>query len=129
MQAISHFVAKYGSVTVLVLMGGAVGGAGGDQAQADVAWLRGDLLPRLRKIPGVGVHDTETWSSLDHMAAFSTLVQCPNIVAGASSFSWWAAYLSNHSNVVAPGKIQDGATFVAGDYYPPEWTVLHPPSA
>ena len=36
------------------------------------------------------------------MVDFSALLAAPNILLSQSSFSWWAAFLNNHTNVIFP---------------------------
>jgi hypothetical protein len=55
--------------------------------------------------------------------ALHTMTECDNLVVSASSFSWWAAYLSSKNRlIIAPKEIQ--LEFVPEDYYPPSWTLI-----
>ena len=55
--------------------------------------------------------------------ALHTMTECDNLVVSASSFSWWAGYLSNKDHlIIAPKTIQ--LDFVPEDYYPPSWTLI-----
>lgn len=59
------------------------------------------------------------FSEGDEDADFENLMQCEGIICANSSFSWWAAYLSEASKVVAPKKwYTDG---VERTKCPPHW--------
>jgi hypothetical protein len=51
------------------------------------------------------------------------MTECDNLVVSASSFSWWAGYLSKKDGMIIAAKhIQED--FVPEDYYPPWWTLI-----
>ena len=55
------------------------------------------------------------------------LSQCPNIIIGRSTFSWWAAWLSPHSGarICAPRIFRPGGSSVTPkDIYPSHWNLL-----
>ena len=59
------------------------------------------------------------------------LIGCDALIIGASSFGWWAAYLSKipGRRIVAPQvMVLPGSDFadeyVVEDYYPPDWMLL-----
>ena len=62
----------------------------------------------------------------DHHIAMRALSLCDGLIIGQSSFGWWAAYLSNSSEVVAPRNIhsQNGPRVELEDYFLPWWTLL-----
>lgn len=67
--------------------------------------------------------------SEDHFVALKALSLCDSIVVAHSSFSWWAGYLSNTLEVVAPYHMFSAAAEVTEgykmeDYYPPWWSVI-----
>ena len=69
-----------------------------------------------------------TWSAADDpVTDFANLASCSAIVVGFSSFSWWAAFLSNATCIIAPRRIYRAAGaegYALGDYYPKSWIVL-----
>lgn len=48
---------------------------------------------------------------------------CKGIIIANSSFSWWGAYLSKHTNIIAPNLWVAGENTVE-DRIPKEWTVI-----
>lgn len=65
-------------------------------------------------------------SSGDHLVALQSLMSCDAIIVAHSSFSWWAAYLSNSLEIVAPKQMfpLNGPGYNYEDYYLPWWTLL-----
>jgi Glycosyl transferase family 11 len=94
----------------------------------DRGWVRKHIFQHYEKQRNVVVFGDDGISS-DHIATLHTLSRCPNIVVASSSYSWWGAFLSNHSNVVAPRMLHDPKHlgFKPDDYYPPEWTLIGRP--
>jgi hypothetical protein len=63
--------------------------------------------------------------NVSNFVVFETMSKFDVMVISSSSFSWWSAYLSNSSLVIAPRQIHHKTKhFVAQDYYPPEWILL-----
>jgi hypothetical protein len=62
----------------------------------------------------------------DHHVAMRALSLCDGLIIGQSSFGWWAAYISNSSEVVAPRNIHSdkGPRVEFEDYFLPWWTLL-----
>jgi hypothetical protein len=62
----------------------------------------------------------------DHNKAMRSLSLCDSHIIGQSSFGWWAAYLANSSEVVAPRSMFNdrGPRFEVDDYFLPWWTLL-----
>ena len=63
----------------------------------------------------------------NQFVAMQTLSLCDSIITASSSFSWWAAYLSNSAKpVIAPRNIYAGTRekYIAESYYPLSWTLL-----
>lgn len=65
----------------------------------------------------------------DHFVAFKALSLCDSIVVAHSTFSWWAAYLSETLEIVAPyhlfsptAEVTEG--YSADDFYPPWWSLI-----
>jgi len=59
--------------------------------------------------------------------AMRTMMHCDVIIVAHSSFSWWAAYLSNSMEIIAPRDIYPANSihFVeVDDVYPPWWSLL-----
>lgn len=65
-------------------------------------------------------------SSGNHLVALQSLMLCDAIIAGHSTFSWWAAYLSTSMEIVAPKYMfpPDGPNYRYKDYYLPYWSLL-----
>lgn len=67
--------------------------------------------------------------SEDHFVALKALSMCDSIVVAHSTFSWWAGYLSDTLEVVAPYHLFSAAAgekegYRMEDYYPPWWSVI-----
>lgn len=67
--------------------------------------------------------------SEDHFTSMKAMSLCDAIVVAHSSFSWWAAYLSETMEVVAPyhffsPELEIHSGYVMEDYYLPWWSVL-----
>ena len=62
----------------------------------------------------------------DQNKAMRSLSLCDALIIGQSSFGWWAAYISNRSEVVAPRSMfnEKGPRFEVDDYFLPWWTLL-----
>ena len=62
----------------------------------------------------------------DHLKAMRSLSLCDGLVIGQSTFGWWAAYISNSSDVIAPKNMfaEKGPRFLVDDYFLPWWTLL-----
>lgn len=80
----------------------------------DPAWCRKEFIA----IPVMDAR--QDWEDLYLMS------QCKHFIIANSSFSWWAAYLSGSTSVIAPAKwfgdkMQTKETF---NFYLPEWTVI-----
>ncbi len=70
-----------------------------------------------------------TESSGNHFIGLQSLMLCDIIIVAHSSFSWWAAYLSESyeiyapRNLYAPGVSQIPEKLI-DDYYPSHWSLL-----
>ncbi len=62
---------------------------------ADREWCIENLIPLLGEDFEMYSHTTET-DDLNAMAS------CKGLIAANSTFSWWAAYIGNHNNIVFP---------------------------
>lgn len=97
------------------------GGENKDQLVRDRHWTR-------EKFGNLSSHTFFDHSD-DHFVAFKALSLCDSIVVAHSTFSWWAAYLSDTLEIVAPYHLfSPAAELTEGyrmeDFYPPWWSVV-----
>jgi len=86
----------------------------------DPAWCETELLPGR---PRTVVSSAGT-TAVDDLALMSA---CQYILISPSTFSWWAAYLSNRARaVLAPFRwfFHDYEGFRHDDIYPPDWIIV-----
>lgn len=79
----------------------------------DIAWCQ-------KHFENLGEFDYVKHDVEDEAADLWLMSQCRNHIIANSSFSWWGAYLSNHSSkiVIAPKDTQIG---VRSNFYPKDW--------
>lgn len=125
LAAIQYFRKKYLKITLVTFTGGGLQGVG---AKEDRQWTEENIRQRFHNSKSVTVFaDTTDDVADNHILSLAILSLCPNIIVASSSFSWWAAYLSGHDNVVAPRYLHSlGVPFEPDDYYLPGWTLLEP---
>ena len=131
-HARNHFKDLYGRINLVIFTGG--GFNAHDKVQ-DLTWSREHLKRKLAwgkevKVFNIEEFDNVTNSDMYDNPALSMklLSLCDNLIISSSSFSWWAAYLSNHTNIVAPKHLYvDSVEFIPEDYYLPTWTLLEDP--
>jgi hypothetical protein len=123
LTAIDVFRKKYGNIVLIAFTGGSFDSAKGRE---DREWTKRVLIDRYENSTDVFAFSDDDVAR-DHLATLNVLALCPNIIVASSSFSWWGAYLANHSNVVAPRMLHVGVPFLPEDYYLPSWTLLDKP--
>ena len=122
-KAIEVFEKRYnGNIALVVFTGG---GFSQNDFDTDRNWVKKtmDLWLNTLSNSSIQIFYDDSVAS-DHFLTMHTISQCPNIIVSSSSFVWWSAYLSGHSNIVAPRYPQTESTFVPEDYYPSTWTLL-----
>jgi len=93
------------------------GGTRPEIVAEDRQWVKDTFLTRPEEPSFL---EPEDFTAAD---ALHMMTECDNLVVSASSFSWWAGYLSNKDRlIIAPKQIQ--TDFVPEDYYPPSWTLI-----
>ena len=95
------------------------GGTDPQMVAEDRQWVKDTFIT-----PQLG--DRSLLEPKDFTAADSLhmMTECDSLVVSASSFSWWAGYLSKKARtIIAPRVIQE--EFVPEDYYPPSWTLIY----
>jgi hypothetical protein len=110
-KAISKFMTRSNNTALVYFVGGSAN---------DESWVRSNIVYRFPS------HQHFFTFELSDVVSLYALSTCDNIVMGASSFSWWSAFLSGHSNIIAPETIQ--VDFVKEDHYMPMWTTIGPTS-
>ena len=117
-KAIALLTARHPRSALVIFSGG---GESKDSLTKDRHWAKS-------KFGGLSNH-TYFDHSEDHFIAFKALTLCDSIVVAHSTFSWWAAYLSNTLEIVAPYHIFSAAAEITEgykmeDYFPPWWSVI-----
>ncbi len=82
--------------------------------ESDREWCLENLIPLLGE-------DFEMFPHSDETSDLNAMASCSGLIGANSSFSWWAAFLGNHTKVVMPRQdtwFTDGTTRV--DLLP-EW--------
>ncbi len=123
LKAIERFKRDSKEIAVIVFLGGSFQG---DDENGDYAWLEQNIINkysqdgRITFIAGSKIPQ-------DPAVVMKSISLCSRIIVAASSFSWWAAYLSNATNVVAPGSMySEERDFSVEDYYPSGWDIIMP---
>lgn len=120
LQALNVFKKRYNKLVVVVFSGGSMNAT---EDAEDHQWVQDRIIARARRPATVFLNDSAIAG--DDMASLKALSLCPHIVTAASSFSWWAAWLAGHDNVVASSEFYAKSKgFVASDYYPANWTLI-----
>jgi len=122
MQAVEAMRRRVGDkLAILVMTGGAPDAKGNAE---DVAWVQKNIVAPLSSSGNTLVFTPPP--DMHHLTAMRVLSLCPNMILGASSFSWWAAYLApNATTIIAPNKqTSDEKLFIVEDYYLPEWILI-----
>ena len=117
-KAIGTMIKRLKKIKLIVFTGGSMG-----SSNNDYEWTQSNIIDPFSKIKNVLVFGNTT--TLDHMTTMQIMTLCPNLIVGASSYSWWAAYLGEHKNVIAPENLHHGLEFKPEDYYLPAWTLLN----
>jgi len=107
------------------------GGFSRVQQREDRQWVRDRLAARYERARTARPFPVRTYvepASMDHVASMACMARCDALVVSASSFSWWAGFLSDNRTIrviVAPRDIHDASFgFRPQDYYPAHWTLL-----
>ena len=126
MDALSVLRQRLGSkLAVIIFVGGSVSEKSGE---ADRVWVSKQLIPAIVSSDQSGEILTYTADDLNALTSMTAMSLCPNIIMGASTFSWWAGYLATDAkNIIAPEQqLTDTKRFNPKDHYLPEWTLLKP---
>ena len=122
LRAISLIQQRY-NVKKLIYLFFIGGGLDKKTSLRDELWVKQNLAIRLNNV----FYE----SSGNHIIAMRSLSLCDIIIAGQSSYSWWAAYLSNTLEVIFPrhmfGKLKIDSKepfFEYENYFLPWWTLL-----
>lgn len=93
----------------------------------DRQWLRRNIIIPLSS-KSMQFIDDFGFNNANPFVTMKLLSSCPSIVISSSSFSWWAAFLSNDAHVVAPKNVySSNMKFSPSDYYPPGWELIEEP--
>ena len=105
------------------------GGFNRAQQREDRQWVRDRLASRYDDHGRA--RDLRTYlepEGMDHVTSMACMARCDALVVSASSFSWWAGFLSDNRTtkvIIAPRDIHDESFgFSPADYYPAHWTLL-----
>lgn len=111
-------------MAIFVSVGGSISNS---ELEGDRKWLKREIIDPLTTSSLKFVTDFD-FQSANSFVSMKLISSFPNIIVSSSSFSWWAAYLSNDAYVVAPKLIYSSMmTFTPSDYYPPGWELIDKP--
>ena len=118
-KAINIMVQKLGKIKLIIFIGGYL-----YPTKQDYQWLKINIIDpySISKNVKLVIGNVTTF---DPMMTMQILAICPNLIMSVSTYSWWAAYLGEHMNVIAPETLYDGIGFKPHDYYLPEWTLIN----
>ena len=123
LKAIETFKHDLKDIAVIVFLGGSFRA---DDTNEDYAWLERYIIDEYIQDESV-TFIADSRIPQDPAVVMKSISLCSNIIVAASSFSWWAAYLSNATKIIAPGSIySEERIFSINDYYPPNWSILMP---
>ena len=123
LKAIETFKHDSKDIAVIVFLGGSFRA---DDTNEDYAWLERYIIDEYKQDESI-TFIADSRIPQDPAVVMKSISLCSNIIVAASSFSWWAAYLSNATKIIAPGSIySEERDFSINDYYPPNWSILMP---
>jgi len=119
LQAIKVLKERFKYLVIVFFVGGSLHNK--IETMEDRSWVLNTLMKKTSDERTIVVMEPDNVSDL---VIFETMSKFDAMAISASSFTWWSAYLSNSSVVIAPRYILEDIYFSAQDYYPPEWILL-----
>lgn len=120
LQAIMKMKKKYERIAIVIFMN--------QQDHKDIKKIQENIINMLQVETMEGHINFLNHQGINNsMILLRSLSLCPNIIIDSSSLSWWSAFLSLHSNIIAPRDLffHDNINFLPIDYYPTSWILIH----